>query len=78
MNSPKTTEAVSSSAILAIQKFSIDPEKRYLYVDQIPNIPDFQLWYPLTIDILKERKWYYPHAYERCKGYFESPLPELS
>lgn len=31
----------------------IDKDKRYLYADQIPNMPTFQLWYPLTMDILK-------------------------
>jgi hypothetical protein len=48
----------------------IDQDKRYLYVDQIPNIPTFQIWYPLTMDILKEWKWYYPYAYERCSANF--------
>jgi hypothetical protein len=42
---------------------SIDPEKRYLYANQIPNIPYFQIWYPLTLDILEERKWLYPYVY---------------
>jgi hypothetical protein len=43
---------------------SIDPEKRY-HVDHIPNIPAFQIWYPLTMEILEERKWYYCYAYQR-------------
>lgn len=57
---------------------SIDPEQRYLYTDQIPNIPYFQFWYPLTLEILKERKWLYPYIYARCGHYFSSPLPQLS
>lgn len=31
---------------------SIEPEQRYLYVDLIPNIPYFQIWYPVSMDIL--------------------------
>lgn len=57
---------------------SIAAEQRYLYVDHIPNIPYFQIWYPVSMDILKEWKWYYFYAYERCRGYFQSPLPELT
>lgn len=57
---------------------SIDPQQRYLYVNHIPNIPAFQIWYPVTMEILKERKWYYLYAYQRCGGKFESPLPQLS
>ena len=48
----------------------IPPDQHYLYVDHIPNIPYFQIWYPVSLDILKEWKWYYPHAYERFRGYF--------
>lgn len=57
---------------------TIAPDKRYLYVDQIPNIPAFQFWYPLTMEILKERKWFYPYVYQRCSSNFESSLPQLS
>lgn len=48
----------------------ISPDQRYLYVDHMPNISYFQIWYPVSLDILKEWKWYYPHAYGRCRGYF--------
>ena len=77
-------DELTASIVLGEFKFwsksmeSIDPDKRYLYTDQIPSIPYFQLWYPLTIDVLQERKWYYPYVYERFSAYFESPLPQLS
>jgi len=54
---------------------SIPADQRYLYADNIPNIPYFQIWYPVPMDILKEWKWYYLYAYERCKGRFQSQLP---
>lgn len=50
-----------------------DPNK-YLY-NQTPSIPSFQIWYPVSMDIIRENKWYFPHVYSQCRAYFESPLP---
>jgi hypothetical protein len=54
---------------------SVAPDQRYLYIHNMPDLPIYTVWYPIHLSFLKERKWYFPHIYNKCQAYFASPLP---
>ena len=72
---------ITASVILGEFKFweksleFVEPDQRHLYTDKLPNIPRFEIWYPVQMAVLRERKWYFPAIYYQCQGYFESAIP---